>query len=325
MQKILAFFKLIRIGNLFIMALSLVLFYYCILLSVHRNILHTTLAPFSLREFVLFVLSVVFIGAAGNIINDYYDFELDKAFKPTRPLPSGSISLDYAVYFHALLAFAGIALGFYLGWSVNNYKIGYIYVICVLLLLVYSAFLKRIPLAGNLVVSGLTAFIFVLLIIFEATYLKMIDAPNLFENTGYAFGILLWQLNFYGGFALLTSFAREVIKDIEDKDGDEAFNINTFAVAYGETTARIFAFVLLALLLAGLGYFINSFYQARAWLEVLYLAFALVLPLLIIIVLLFLAKVKKDYHRISLMLKTVMLLGVLSMAVFYFLSKQVAA
>jgi 4-hydroxybenzoate polyprenyltransferase len=325
MQKVIAFFKLIRYGNLLIMALSLVLFYYCILLSVHRNILHTTLAPFNLREFVLFVLSVISVAAAGNIINDYYDFELDKEFKPNRPLPSGGISLDAAIYWHGFLALLGIALGFYLGWTVDNYKIGYVYVICVLLLLVYSAFLKKIPLAGNLLISGLTAFIFVLLVIFEASYLKMIDATNLFESTGYAFGVVLWQLKFYASFALLTGFAREVVKDLEDKEGDTAFNINTFAVAYGELAGKIFAAGLLVLLLLGLGYFMNAFYAVKAWLELTYLAFALALPVLVVLIFLALAKTQKDYSRISLMLKIIILLGVISMAVFYFLSKPAAA
>lgn len=306
------------------MALSLVLFYHCILLPVHRNILHTTLAPFTRWEFVLFVLSVIFVAAAGNIINDYYDFELDKRSKPNRPLPSGAISLDWAIYLHAFFLFTGIAAGFYLGWTVSNYKIGYIYIVCALLLLGYSIYLKKIPLAGNLLVSGLIAFILVLLLFFDAAYLKMIHAARLFEGTSYALNILLWQLRFYAGFAFLSNLAREIIKDIEDREGDAAMDINTFAVAYGEGWAKALAAVCLVLLIAGLGYFAYNFSLAKAWLEAVYLGFLLIVPVLLVLLLLWRAHSPKNYHQLSIMLKLIMLVGILSMPVFYYFSKPFA-
>ena len=149
MKKVIAFAQLVRAGNLFIIALSISLFYYLILVPAHQFRLFTNLVPFTHFEFVLFVLSVILIAAAGNIINDYCDFELDKEFKPERPLAQGMFSLDTAMYLHAALAFAGIGIGFYLGYRADSFKIGYIYVICTIMLYVYSAFLKKVALAGN--------------------------------------------------------------------------------------------------------------------------------------------------------------------------------
>src|ERR1043165_2526838 len=234
MKSISAFFKLVRGLNLLIIALSVSFFYYLILVPAHNYKLFTNLLPFTNFEFALFVLSILLIAAAGNIINDYFDFELDKEFKPYRPLPSGAFSLDTAMYMHAVCAFAGIGIGFYLGFKANNFKIGYTYIICTLMLYVYSAFLKKMPLAGNLVVSGLTAFVFVLLMLFEVKFLNTVY----FENSQYVLDMLLWQVKFYGGFAFLTNLVREIVKDIEDRQGDADHNINTFAVQFGETAAK---------------------------------------------------------------------------------------
>ena len=324
MQKIKGFLQLIRAGNLFIIALSLSLFYYLVIIPVHHNILQTTLVPFSVIDFVLFVLSVLLLAAGGNVINDYFDFELDKEFKPKRPLPQGLMSLDTAMYLHMAFVFTGIVLGFYVGWRNGNFHLGYLYVICALLLFIYSAFLKKIPLAGNVVIAGLSAFVFVLLLSFEADYLRLIHAGNLFESSEYAFAVLVLQLKFYAGFAFLTSLARELVKDIEDRAGDEAYQINTFAVAYGDTWAKWLAITMLTVLLAGLGYFMHEFFITGASKELLYLGIVVALPVVVNIGLVIRAKEQKEYALVSKLLKLIMLLGILSMPAFY-LIKQTAA
>ncbi len=321
MNSIASFFKLIRAVNLFIIALSVSLFYYLILVPAHHYKLFTGLLPFTTVEFVLFVLSILCIAAAGNIINDYFDFELDREFKPERPLAQGAYSLDTAMYLHAIFAFAGIGLGFYLGYKANYFKIGYIYIICTLMLYLYSAFLKKMPLVGNILVSALSGFVFVLLMLFEVNFMNTIY----FEGSKYVLDLLLWQVLFYGGFAFLTSLAREIVKDIEDKEGDAEYNINTLAVQFGETVAKISVIVVLVSLLSGLAFFMNGFIAAHATKEFVYLSVAVVLPVMVAIVLVVLAKEKKQYTRISLLLKIIMLLGILSIPAFYLFNLHPAA
>lgn len=315
-----SFFRLIRIGNLAIMALALSLFYYIILVPAHHNKLFTSLLPFTTLEFVLFVLSVMLVAAAGNIINDYFDFELDKEFKPERPLASGKISLDAAMYLHAALAFAGIGLGFYLGWKANNYKIGYLYVVSALLLYLYSAYLKKIPLAGNLVVSALTGFVFVLLLVFEAAFLNTIH----FEGGNFVMQLLLWQVAFYGGFAVLTNLVRELVKDLEDVEGDASYNVSTLPVEYGITVAKVITGVAMAGVIGLIGYFQWLFFQGHAIKEIAYLAATVQLPMLVAMWLLIGAEDSKQFARISTLIKVVMLLGILSMPVFYLFNRMAA-
>lgn len=307
------FFRLIRALNLLVIALSLSLFYYLILVPAHKHKLFTTLLPFTTIEFVLFVVAVLCIAAAGNIINDYFDFELDKEYKPNRALPQGLVSLDMAMYLHAAFAFVGIGLGFYLGYSVSNINIGYYFILATLLLYVYSSFLKRVPLVGNVVIALLSGFVFVLLLLFEANFLNTIT----FEGGQYVLDMLLWQVKFYGGFAVLTTLARELVKDLEDREGDAAYNINTLAVQYGEGVAKSVAGLVLLVTVVGLLFFMNSFWQAGAWREFYYLLVLVVLPLLAALVLLFGATTSTQYKRISYLLKFIMLSGILSMAAFY--------
>ena len=321
MKLLLAFLRLIRAVNLLIIGLSVSLFYYLILVPVHKDKLLTTLVPFTNFEFVLFVVSILCIAAAGNIINDYFDFELDKQFKPERPLSQGAFSLDAAMYMHAGFAFTGIALGFYLGYLSNNFKIGYIYIICTLMLYVYSAFLKKIALAGNVVVSLLTGFVFVLLMMFEVKFLNTIY----FEASAYVLALLLWQVKFYGGFAFLTNLAREIVKDIEDREGDAEHNINTLAVQFGVVPAKIVVALVLFVLLALLAFFMQGFIAAGGTKEFIYLGIAVVLPVLATVVWLLLAKTQKQYAQISLLLKVIMLLGILSIPAFYLFNLPPAA
>jgi 4-hydroxybenzoate polyprenyltransferase len=314
-KQIGAFLRLVRIENLLIAVAGVTFFYCFILIPRHRdyNLLHTTLLPFTTFEFVLFALSIALVAAAGNIINDYCDYEADREFKTNRPLAQNFFSLDTALYLHAAFAFAGIGIGFYLGYSCGNYKIGYLYVICVVLLYVYSAYLKKVPLAGNILVSALAGFVFFLLLVFEANFLNTIT----FEQSGVTFRILYSAAIFYGAFAFVTNLAREIVKDIEDREGDATFEVNTLAVAYGETTAKYIAVTVLLLLLGGLGYYMQGFMKAEAYKQFSYLLLAVVLPTLVAIAFLVKCKTQKDYHRVSTMIKLIMIMGLLSIPVFY--------
>ncbi len=324
MQKLIGFLKLIRAGNLLIAALSLSLFYYLIIIPVHTNTFNTTLLPFTNTEFILFIISVALVAAGGNVINDYYDFEPDKEYKPNRPLAKGLMSLDAAMYLHMALALAGIMLGFYLGWLKHNIHLGYLYIISAVLLFVYSAFLKKVPLAGNILVAGLSAFVFVLLLIFEANFLRVVHADMLIDNKAFGFTILISQMKFYASFAFLTSFARELVKDIEDYEGDAAYSITTFAVDYGINAAKALTVLILVSLLCLLAYCMNNFIKDGAVKDTAYLLLAVALPVLAIIALIIIARVKTDYSRISALLKVVMLLGILSIPAFYFIHQTQA-
>lgn len=189
---------------------------------------------FDLR--VLVACFVVFIATgAGNVINDYFDYEIDAINRPQRPIPSGRIRRGVAGAYGIGLFILASALGFYLGPLP-----GFIVVGSSLLMIYYAHTLKRKCFIGNLVVSFLTglSFVFGGLIVGETV-----------------------KAAYIGFYAFLMTMAREIIKDIEDIEGDKMEGATTLPIKYGHRIASIIAatFMLIASLTSPILYTINIF------------------------------------------------------------------
>jgi geranylgeranylglycerol-phosphate geranylgeranyltransferase len=171
------------------------------------------------------VAIVALITAAGNVINDYFDAGIDAINRPKRPIPSGIISPGSARTFAISLFLAGILLCFF-----TNAACIAIALFNSLLLVGYAAKLKRIPLIGNFAVSYLAASIF----LFGGAFSGM---EGLFQN------LPLSLITF------LAMAARELLKDIEDMEGDLAGGARTLPLRIGikNTGWVAFAFALLAI------------------------------------------------------------------------------
>ena len=148
--------------------------------------------------------SALLLLAAGNTLNDYYDFEIDRTNKPRRPIPSGRIQRREAFIAAILLMGSGVAIGCF----VNRY-VAMIAVCVSISLFGYALWLKRTAIAGNLLVGFLTG-------------LTFIAGGAVYESLR---GTLIPAT-----FALLFTTAREIVKDIEDTEGDLKHDANTIAV-----------------------------------------------------------------------------------------------
>lgn len=160
-------------------------------------------------EALLLFAVVTLITAAGNVINDYYDVEIDRVNRPDRPIPSGQVSLPAARAYATTLFLAGILV-----CLLTNVLCITIAVINTLLLVAYAARLKRTPLLGNITVSYLAASMF----LFGGA---LGGLPGLFLVLPFA------AMTF---FAML---ARELVKDAEDIEGDRASGAVTIPIRYG--------------------------------------------------------------------------------------------
>ena len=168
-------------------------------------------------------LSAVLATAAGNVINDYFDVEIDRVNKPWRPLPAGRLRPSTAALTSALSACAALALTIPLGSAPILIMGG-----SLVLMYLYSARLKRVPLLGNVIVATVNGAAF----IYGAT---------VFGNP--AAGLVP------AGFALLFNLAREILKDVEDMRGDHAGEVRTFPLRAGERPALLLVSLLLILLI----------------------------------------------------------------------------
>ena len=175
----------------------------------------------------LAMLTVFFETAAGNVINDYFDYKIDLINKPERPIPSGRISLENGRNYGYLLFAAGTMCGFLISYITNNWIPFGIVLFADVVLYLYAYTLKTTPLLGNLTVGFMTGFGFV----FGGF---SINNPS----------IIMTSL-FLGFFAFVMTTAREIVKDIEDIEGDKADCAKTLPILIGEKKPAILAAVLI--------------------------------------------------------------------------------
>ncbi len=168
-------------------------------------------------------LSVVFIAAGGNIINDVYDLEIDRINRPKRPLAAGVLSIGQGKVLYAFYTLAGLTLALILGKAFFALAFG-----VSVLLFWYSARLKRTVLFGNLAVSMISALTFIY----------------------GAMAVHDWQVGIIpAGFAFFFHFGREIIKDMQDLDGDLRSGVETLPGKYGILVSVIIVNILFLLLI----------------------------------------------------------------------------
>ena len=155
--------------------------------------------------------ATAFATAAGNAINDYFDREIDAINQPGRPIPRGAVSPRAALAFSAAL-FAGAVI---LALTLPPLALA-IAVVNLLLLIAYTQLFKGLPGVGNAVVAALGGSTF----LFGGAAVGDVAAPG-----------VLFVL------AALSTFTREVIKDVEDLEGDREEGLNTLPIAIGERPA----------------------------------------------------------------------------------------
>ncbi len=311
MTLLAAFLRLVRWPNLVFIALTQFLFYYCILLpSLHAGRYgdYTNILPPGI--FYLLSLSSVLIAAAGYIINDYFDLNIDRVNKPDKLVVDRIIKRRWTIIWHWILSGLGVLLGFYTSWKLNNWVVGPANLGCVALLWFYSTIFKRKLLIGNVIISLLTAWVILVLYTCEFRVDVFVD-PVYHQRLSRLFKFAV----VYGGFAFIISLIREVIKDIEDMRGDARYGCRTMPIIWGVNVAKVFAGVWLVVLIGAL--IIIQFYvlQYGWFLGVLYCTLLLIIPLLRILRKLYTATATADYHHLSGLIKAVMLAGILSMII----------
>lgn len=310
------FLRLIRWQNLLIVILTMVLMRYfviepliskvsVILLRGSGEAIPMTL-QFSWIDFLILVASTVFITAGGYVINDYFDVKTD-LINRGNVIVGTKIPRQQAMMWHNIFNIAGVAGGFYISWKAGYFWMGTLFLLVSGLLYFYSASYKRQFLIGNILIAILTAMVPLLVIFYEWPALYRYYTINAIEIPELSF--LFYWIGGFALFAFLTTLAREIIKDIEDFEGDQAYGRNTLPVLLGIPASKTIAASLIILTLAML--YIVWFFFVHDILTLVYLTIAVVLPLLYIIYLVAISKSKRQLHQASNLMKFVMLAGIL--------------
>jgi len=197
-------------------------------------------------------------------------------------------------------------LSLYVSWRIRNPIIAAANLGCVVLLYFYSTTFKKKLLIGNVIISLLTAWVTLLLFVCEA---RITTDPIAREISARIFKFAI----VYGSFAFIISLVREVVKDIEDRDGDEKYGCRTMPIVWGVNVAKVFAGTWLVVLIGALIIFQFYVLQKAWWQLILYSILLIDLPCLWLLRKLYQAQTREQYHLLSNVIKGVMLTGICSM------------
>ncbi len=321
-----AFLRLIRFPNLLIIAFTQYMIRFCLL----QPILKLSEMELQMKEweFALLVLATIFVSAGGYIINDYFDVRIDNINKPDENVIDKEVKRRVAMGAHAVLSSIGVLIGIFLAWRSNILLTGgVLFAASVIALWFYSTTFKYKFLTGNLVVSLLTGMVPFMVAIFEVP--KIISAYNLQlseQISKYGFAAtttILLVTSAYGIFAFLLSLIREMIKDMEDIEGDKEYGCKTIPIVIGIKKAKLILYTFIILTIAGVAYGQNYFHeQLKDKYSFLYFLILVQIPLLILIFRIFKATEKKQFHSSSIQVKLIMLFGICYLFLFRYLLLQ---
>jgi 4-hydroxybenzoate polyprenyltransferase len=301
---LIAFIKLIRIKNLLIIAFTQYMVRWFI---VHPGLTKGGL-HFHLSEIQFFFLSLstVMIAAAGYIINDYFDVRIDKVNKPEKMVIDKGVKRRVAIGAHTVINIFAILIGLWISYSAGDWKLVFLHIFCTLGLWLYSTTFKRKFFIGNLVIALFTAFVPLIVGIYELIPLDTADM-NEYQSIIGAIWTPVFAISF---FAFITTLLREIIKDIEDLDGDKEYGCKTMPIVIGINSTKWVIIILCSGTIISLAYIQFLMLMRGQKVPIIYILAALQIPLLFLIWRIYTARSKKEYHIAGNTAKFIMLLGI---------------
>jgi 4-hydroxybenzoate polyprenyltransferase len=302
--------KLIRVKNLLIIVFTQYLMRYAVIFPMLES--KGFESQFSDLNFFLLVLTTVLLAAAGYVINDYFDTGTDLVNRPDTVVVGKSISRRKAMTLHLILNIVAIIVGFYISLEIHLWKLVIIYVLITGLLWYYSSSYKKMFLIGNIIVAILTAMVPLMTVLYEIPVLNQKYSEVLLRIGENFYDVFFWVAGF-SIFAFITTLNREIIKDIEDFEGDNAYGSRSLPVIAGIKTAK-YVTSGIALLTVGLiifAYF--NYVRIPSNPEIItpsYIVIFLILPSFYLMYMILKAKDKKDWKKAGNLLKLIMLFGV---------------
>lgn len=301
------FFKLIRPLNLIIVTLTMygLAWYFESVFGKSPQYGITSL-PFS-----LLALSIIMIAAAGNIINDYFDIKADRINKPDRVIIGVHIKKRIAIVSHWGLNLVAFIIAIYLSWVMESFLYMFVHLMSINILWFYSMKAKRQFLTGNILIAGLTAAVPLLI----GMYFYQVFGSRQDNVIIHAFPFLcdldeLYTLYLTSGlaiFAFILNLAREIIKDIEDIEGDKKLPAKTLPIVLGLSKSKTIVILILSstIIASSILWAFSSEINLINWIPLMMAA----LLIIICFILLPKAKERSQLKPISSLIKLAMVFG----------------
>ncbi|WP_162533552.1 geranylgeranylglycerol-phosphate geranylgeranyltransferase [Dokdonia sp. Dokd-P16] len=293
-----AYLKIIRPFNLFMIFISQ------LILKLSLSYLRDVGTQLSFLEFATLSFVTLCIAAAGYIHNDIVDIKADRINKPNEVYVIDNISLRTAYTYCISLWTIGIILGIYSSFILGCWEYSLLFIAVSVALYTYNSYFQRIPILGNVVTSGLVAFSLVIIWLFEAKALEMSGIERILIKEGHTL------FTFVVVLAFMINVLRELVKDVQDINGDYAMEYRTLPIIIGSKRTMLLCALIALGLLFNSALFTFIFAGGSLLISVVLFAFT-ILPLGYVASQCWNAEKTSDYKYIARLLKGIMLLGIL--------------
>ncbi|MFA5971710.1 MAG: geranylgeranylglycerol-phosphate geranylgeranyltransferase [Lentimicrobiaceae bacterium] len=292
-------FTMLRVPNLLIIALTFLLLRYFVFIPVYG--FYSIVAGMGSLLYLLMITSTILIAVAGYISNDYFDVITDRVNKPDGQYIGIHITAGTALSTSILFSFLALVLGIWLTLLMQSWLPAILLFIALTVAWWYALKLKKSLLWGNIAVAGMSAGTIAMAWLIEYQYSRVSDEP---------FRIITYIIVAISIVAFLLSLLREIVKDVEDIEGDRLINCRSLPIIKGIPFTKMLLLIftlttLLFLIIAQIYLMQFSRIFAALWLLI-----CVEIPLIYFIKSLKTAQVKADYHKLSTMLKWIMLGGI---------------
>jgi 4-hydroxybenzoate polyprenyltransferase len=260
-------------------------------------------------QYILLVLATMSIAAGGYIINNIFDVETDLVNKPKNVVVGHFISETKAYNLYIGFTVTGVLIGFYLSNVIEKPSLASIFIVIAATLYFYASSLKQSLLVGNFIVALLLSFSVIIIGVFDLF-------PITNEENRPIMGMLFSILLDYAIFAFIINFIREIVKDLQDFEGDLNQGMNTLAIAFGvsKTAKLVFGLSFIPIILI-LNYINKNLFASGLIFGTLYGLVFILAPLVYFTTKIWSANSKKEFHHLSAVLKLILFFGILSIVV----------
>ena len=290
------FVYITRPKNLFLAGFTQFIIYHFLFEKVQQNL------ALSGHLLYLFIFDTILIAAGGYIINDIFDYKTDKVNKPEKTYISKEISLKNAILYYFLILSLGFVISIYIAIVTDNIPLLSLYPLACGLLYVYSKKLKNTILKGNIVVSAFVSFVPGVILIAERDLIFEKSIPD-FQN------LVIQLFVYYLVFSFSVNLIREIVKDIEDESGDRLQGYITLPIKYGIDSAKKWCIYLSVFTIVLLVSWMSLTTIPLDFRVKMYFLLLIAAPLVVIIQILTRTTHKRDFSKISTILKWIMLAG----------------
>ncbi len=318
-------FQLVRWKNLLIAGGTILLTKYAIFEPAINTLYPSSSPCLNFFETLLLAISVMTIAAGGYVINDINDIKTDQINKPRKVIIGERISPKLAEVLYIALTISGILLATYIGELAGNYRLVLLHIVIAGILWVYSKYLKNTFLIGNILVAIASSVVALTYFIFESLgYIKEYGEALKIEFETILGGPLniLWHYSIgLTIFGFILSIIREIIKDLQDYQGDLSVGAGTIPIVLGKKASKIIVVLLTSIFALSLIYTLHFKLKIAPFNKYSFLIYTwllVIMPIPYIIYGVINAKKNEDYQRPSNTCKFVMISGILTTLIYAF-------